>query len=216
LGEHDGDNKFPCVYASAGYRQNQHRYVFLESDDASEPRNMRLIAKALRAYHQMSHSLGSNTSLLLVHPPSDVPEAVNTYKDRFWSILRGLRTCDLEPWPNEIPTEVGASKWMFCFDGVPWFFAAMTPAHEQRHSRHASNFTIAIQPRWVFDQLFRTPEMRRSAVEKVRKLIPAYDAVGISPDLAAYGDKGTTESHQYFLLDENKTAFCPYKDLDSS
>ena len=105
---------------------------------------------------------------------------------------------------------------MFCFDGAPWFFAAMTPAHEQRQSRHASNFVVAVQPRWVFDHLFRTPEMRRHAVEAVRKLIPAYDTVGISPDLAAYGEKGSTEAHQYFLLDENKTSSCPYNDLDAS
>ena len=58
--------------------------------------------------------------------------------------------------------------------------------------------------------------MRRHAVEAVRKLIPAYDTVGISPDLAAYGEKGSTEAHQYFLLDENKTSSCPYNDLDAS
>lgn len=71
-----------------------------------------------------------------------------------------------------------------------------------------------MQPKWVFDHLFRTPETRRAAVEKVRKLMPAFDEVGISPDLSAYGTEGTTEAHQYFLLDENKTSTCPYGDLD--
>jgi FPC/CPF motif-containing protein YcgG len=47
-------------------------------------------------------------------------------------------------------------------------------------------------------------------------LIPPYDSVDISPDLAAYGDEGSTEAHQYFLLDYNKTSFCPYNDLDAS
>ena len=58
--------------------------------------------------------------------------------------------------------------------------------------------------------------MRRQAVEAVRKLIPPYDTIEISPDLAAYGDEGSTEAHQYFLLDENKTSSCPYNDLDAS
>jgi len=184
--------------------------------DSSEPRNMRQIVTALRIFRLLSHSLGSNTSLLLVHPPPKEHHSVEQYKQRFWGILRGLRSCDPEDWPAEIPTDVNAAKWMFCFDGAPWFFAAMTPAHEQRQSRHASNFIVAIQPRWVFDHLFRTPEMRSQAVEAVRRLIPAYDTIAVSPDLAAYGDEESTEAHQYFLLDENKTSFCPYNDLDAS
>ena len=71
-----------------------------------------------------------------------------------------------------------------------------------------------MQPNWVFDCLFRTPERKRAAVEKVRTLIPAFDEVGLSPDLSAYGTEGTTEAHQYYLLDENRTSFCPFEDLD--
>lgn len=177
--------------------------------------DIRLIANALRGFRQISHSLGSNTSLLLVHPPSKENHTVEKYRQRFWEILRGLRSCDFKEWPDAIPTNVNAAKWMFCFDADRWFFAAMTPAHRQRRSRHAANFVVAVQPRWVFDHLFRTPEMRRRAVETVRKLIPPYDTIQISPDLAAYGDEGSTEAHPYFLLDENRTSFCPYKDLDA-
>ena len=71
-----------------------------------------------------------------------------------------------------------------------------------------------MQPKWVFDNLFATPEKRRAAVQAVRKLMPAYDEVEPSPDLSAYGTEGTTEAHQYYLLDENKTACCPYDDMD--
>ena len=92
----------------------------------------------------------------------------------------------------------------------------MTPAHEQRQSRRASNFTIAVQPKWVFTNLFKTPEKREKAVQAVRKLMSAYDKVDISPDLAAYGDEGATEAHQYYLLDKNETSECPYDDLDVS
>ena len=56
--------------------------------------------------------------------------------------------------------------------------------------------------------------MRRAAVEKVRGLMKGFDGVEVSPDLSAYGTEGTTEAHQYFLLDENKRSACPFSDLD--
>ena len=67
----------------------------------------------------------------------------------------------------------------------------------------------------MFDNLFKTPEKRRAAVQAVRKLMPAYDNIEASPDLSAYGTEGTTEAHQYYLLDENKTSYCPYNDLNA-
>lgn len=90
----------------------------------------------------------------------------------------------------------------------------MTPAHELRQSRHAPYFTVAMQPKCDFDNLFGTPEKRRAAVSAARKLLPAYDETGPSPDLSAYGTEGTIEAHQYYLLDENKMIYCPYEDLD--
>ena len=187
----------------------------MHSEDPTEPRNIRLLANAMRAYLPQSHSMGSNTSLVVIHPTSpDTKYSVESYQQKFWDLLRGLRICDLKAWPFDIPPETDAPKWAFCFDGVPWFPAAMTPAHERRHSRHAPNFTIAMQPKWVFNNLFRTPEKRRAAVEAVRKLMPAYDEIEPSPDLSAYGTEGTTEAHQYYLLDENITSHCPFVDLD--
>ena len=187
----------------------------MHSEDSSQTRNVRLVAHALRAYLPQSYSLGSNTSLLIIHPPSKTQHSVDEYRRKFWAILKGLRSCDLQPWPEDIPTETSAAKWAFCFDGVPWFLAAMTPAHEQRLSRRASNFTIAVQPKWVFTQLFKTPEIREKTVQAVRTLIPAYDKIEISPDLSAYGTEGTTEAHQYYLSDENKTSYCPFDELDA-
>lgn len=210
-----GASKFPCVYATAGYKHNEHRYIFMHSEDVTEPRNLRKLATAMRAYLPISHDLGANTSLVITFPKSEKKEySVEDYQQKFWDLLRGLRTCDLKPWPKDIPTETSAPKWAFCFDGVPWFPAAMTPAHEQRQSRHAPNFTIAMQPKWVFDNLFKTPEKRRAAVEAVRKLMPDYDILEPSPDLSAYGTEGTTEAHQYYLLDENVTSKAIYHDLD--
>ena len=215
-----GAKRFPCIYATSGYKHNEHRYIFLPSDDPTEPRNLRLLASAMRAYLPLSHHLGPNTSLVIIHPPppassdDNTKPSVDSYRRKFWTLLRGLRSCDLRPWPQDIPPQTDNAKWAFCFDGVPWFPAAMTPAHQRRQSRHAPFFTVAMQPKWVFDNLFRTPETRRAAVEKVRRLMDGFDGVDVSPDLSAYGTEGTTEAHQYFLLDENTRSFCPFADLD--
>jgi len=206
--------RFPCIYATAGYKSNEHRYIFMHSEDVNEPRNIRLLAEAMRAYFPLSHELGNNTSLVIVFPISEESNGVEDYQQKFWDLLRGLRTRDMKDWPEEFPQDTQHPKWTFCFDGVPWFPAVLTPAHVKRHSRYAPNFTIGMQPKWVFDHLFRTPERRRAAVESVRKLMKPYDDIEISPDLSAYGTEGTTESHQYYLLDDNVTASCPYQDLD--
>ena len=187
----------------------------MHSDDPSQPRNVRLLSKAMRAYLPLSYTLGSNTSLVILFPQSKNPGTVVDYQEKFWTLLRSLRISDPKAWPSDIPTETSAPKWAFCFDGVPWFPAAMTPAHKQRHSRHAPYFTIAMQPKWVFDELFRTPERRRAAVESVRKLMAVFDEIEPSPDLSAYGTEGTTEAHQYYLLDENITSRCPYSDMNT-
>ena len=186
----------------------------MHSENPAEPRNVRLLANAMRSYLPLSHTLGANTSLVIIHPKSEITASVDEYRQKFWDLLRGLRTRDSQTWPSDIPVETTASKWAFCFDGVAWFPAAMTPAHRQRNSRFAPNFVIAMQPKWVFDNLFATPEKRRAAVEAVRRLMPTYDEIECSPDLSAYGTDGTTEAHQYFLMDQNTTAKCPFEDMD--
>lgn len=206
------------MYATQGYKHNQHRYTFLHSDDPSEPRNVRALGRALHAYLSAAKSLGSNTSLVIFCPPptsSAAPRTLEQYKSSFWNLLRGLRIYDPKPWPPSIPADVMSSKWAFCFDGEPLFPVALTPLHEKRRSRHASNFVIALQPKWVFDRLLETPEKRRAVTENVRKLLIKYDEVDVSPDLTAYGEQGTTEIHQLFLLDDNETPHkYPYMDFD--
>ena len=209
-----GLKTFPCVYATMGYRSNDHRYVFLHSDDSSEPRNVRIIAPALRAYLRMSHTLGPNTSLVVMAAPSENPKSVEEYNQCFWDTLRGLRVSDPKPWPRDIPQETGSKDWMFCFDGMPLFPVALTPAHGKRWSRHSPVPIIALQPKWVLDKLLATPEKRDSITGNVRRLLKEYDQIEPSPDLTTYGAPGTSEVHQLCLLDENKTSDCPYEDFD--
>lgn len=205
---------FPCIYATMGYRADEHRYIFLNSDDPSEPQNIRLIAPALKEYLRTSTSLGPNTSLVIVGAPSEREKSVEEYNNTFWAMLRGLRIIDAETWPKDIPETIDSEKWMFCFDGQPLFPVMLTPAHMRRWSRHMSVPIIALQPKWVLDRLLSTPEKRESATGKVRKLLKEYDQIDISPDLTSYGQPGTSEARQLCLLDINETAKCPYANLD--
>lgn len=215
LAKGSGLKTFPCIYATMGYRAGDHRYVFLHSDDPSEPRNIRLIAPALRAYLRISKSLGPNTSLVIMGAPtSGELRSVEEYNNGFWEMLRGLRISDNKPWPEDFPQQTQNEKWTYCFDGTPLFPVALTPAHQRRWSRHAPVPLIALQPKWVLDKLMSTPEKRASATGKVRKLLAEYDQIDISPDLTQYGEAGTSEIHQLCLRDENETQECPFEDFD--
>ncbi|KAG2140607.1 YqcI/YcgG family-domain-containing protein [Suillus clintonianus] len=91
-----------------------------------------------------------------------------------------------------------------------------TPAHQARRTRYAQGVTIVFQPRWIFDILFSTSAKRVGALAKVRALLAKYDSIPVSPELKNYGEHGSRESKQYFLLDENLPAPCPYDRLSDS
>ncbi|UZP43447.1 hypothetical protein NXS19_011263 [Fusarium pseudograminearum] len=206
---------FPCVYATMGYRSGDHRFVFLESDNPSEPRNVRKVATALAEYLRISTSLGPDTSLVIIGAPSEKERTVEEYNRTFWDMLRGLRICDPKAWPKDIPEDTEDAKWTFCFSGQPVFPVMMTPAHQERWSRHMSVPLVALQPKWVLDNLLQTPEKRKSAQSKVRGLLQKYDTIGISPDLTDYGATGTSEVRQLCLQDKNESVQCPYRNFDS-
>ncbi|KAG5753348.1 hypothetical protein H9Q70_004017 [Fusarium xylarioides] len=215
LAKGNGMKTFPCVYATMGYRSDDHRYVFLESDNPSEPRNVRKVALALTEYLRMSTSLGPNTSLVIIGAPSEKQCTVEEHNRTFWDMLRGLRICDPRPWPEDIPQDTEDARWTFCFNGKPVFPVMLTPAHQKRWSRHMSVPVIALQPKWVLDNLLGTPEKRKAAQNKVRNLLQKYDTIGVSPDLTAYGAAGTSEARQLCLQDKNESVQCPYRNFDS-
>lgn len=206
---------FPCVYATMGYRAGDHRYIFLHSENPAEPRNIRVIAPALQDYLRISKNLGANTSLVIFCAPSRAEKSVEAYNNSFWDMLRGLRIADPKAWPHDVPESLTSEKWTFCYGGEAVFPVMLTPAHSHRWSRHMSVPVIALQPKWVLDDLLSTPARRDAAVEKVRKLLREYDQVDVSPDLTSYGQLGTSEARQLCLLDQNKTAGQPYMNLDT-
>lgn len=102
------------------------------------------------------------------------------------------------------------------FDSMGAFFAVLTPAHRHLLSRHAPNFAIVYQPRMVFDIMFKDMRYRASATKAVRGLVDQYYKIPRSPDISDYAIEGTTESRQYFLLDKNEPANCPYEDVNAA
>jgi FPC/CPF motif-containing protein YcgG len=152
--------------------------------------------------------------VIFAAPTEGEQKGLPEYHHDFWEMLRNLHILDTAPWPADIPQDTNHQKWTFCFDGTPVFPVAFTPVHERRWSRHAPVHMVALQPKWVLDNLLRTPEKRESATAKVRKLLESYDQVEISPDLTSYGVDGTSEARQLCLWDENDTAKCPYTSLD--
>ncbi|EFR00843.1 yqcI protein [Nannizzia gypsea CBS 118893] len=207
---------FPCVYATKGFKAKEHRYIFLDSEDMNNKKNISTLATALKEYLTTPHSaLGPNTSLVVLFPIANSQLSPREYHQKYWDCLRALRKVDTKPWPANIPTDTDTPLWKFCFNGEPVFSAAMTPSHEKRRSRYAPCFCIVFQPNFVFDILFATELKKKAAISKVRGLLADFDEVPISPELKNYGDVTGRESKQYFIMDENQSSPpCPYTSLD--
>ncbi|KAF9218459.1 hypothetical protein BS17DRAFT_822862 [Gyrodon lividus] len=207
---------FPCIYATKGFKTDDQLYLFIDSDDLSDPRHIRSLASGLSVYLPQAHDLGPNTSLVLLAKQMKEHRSIEEYNRLFWELLDGLAKHDTKSWPTAIPRDIDTDRWCFCFGGEPFFTVIQTPAHQVRRSRYAPGLTIVFQPKWIFDILFSTDAKRAGAVSKVRALLVKYDPMPVSPELKNYGDTGSRESQQYFLLDENVPAPCPYDKLSGS
>jgi len=205
---------FPCIYGTKGLKANELIFQFLASEDLCAPAIVQTIAAGLLAYHAQAASLGKNTSLVVICVPPTQKRSVDDYHILFWRMLKALRKLDPKPWPADTPTETAAQRWCFNFDGIPSFTGVLTPAHVNRRSRYSSTLCLIYQPRYIFDILFSSEKSRAAATSTVRGLVDKYDEVPHSPDISDYAQPGTTESRQYFLLDENVSAVCPYGTLE--
>jgi uncharacterized protein len=145
----DDDRVFPCIYATKGYKGNEQRFIFIDTDDLSELRHAEALASALDTYLPMSRKLGPNTSLVLLARENPEPRAMEEYLDGFWKLLNNLAMLDRIAWPSNIPKDIDTDKWCLCFGGEPFFTVVQTPAHHKRVSRFAPGITIVFQPKWI-------------------------------------------------------------------
>jgi FPC/CPF motif-containing protein YcgG len=145
----DEDRIFPCIYATKGYKGNEQRYMFVDTDDLGELRHAEALAAALDAYLPISRKLGPNTSLVFLARENSKPREMEEYLDGFWKLLNNLATLDRTAWPNDIPKDIDTDKWCLCYGGEPFFTVIQTPAHQKRASRYAPGVTIVFQPKWI-------------------------------------------------------------------
>lgn len=207
----DRQRPFPCTLGIAGLAANQLRFHFITHDPVSDEA-AREVAAALQSYVPCARGFGKNTSLVVMFKQSQ-DLGLPAYEALFWRLLNAVHQLDARPWPDDIPRDTESERWEFSFAGEPMFVVCNTPSHKQRASRHAENFMVTFQPRWVFDGVIgpQAPNSDRIKGE-IRRRLAAFDAIPPSPDLGAFGEAGNREWTQYFLGDTNepRTSGCPF------
>ncbi|WP_155592851.1 YqcI/YcgG family protein [Lysinibacillus cavernae] len=208
----DEENTFPCVPARMGFLSNHLRYSFIE--DPRKEQSINELAQCLKEFTESSRTFGKYTTLtVFFHSPQDMLASykVEDYQQLFWTILNHLTKIDDLEWPEEIPTDPAHNEWEFCFNGEPYFISCATPAHKMRRSRHFSTLLMAIQPRWIFEEMNDSTAFGRKLKKLIRQRIANYDALPGHPDLKWYGQEDSYEWKQYFLSDDNQSPpKCPF------
>ncbi|KGP73345.1 YqcI/YcgG family protein [Pontibacillus yanchengensis] len=207
-----GDHTYPCVPGRQGFMEDELRYGFL-----GDPRNeetYQQFANVVKEYTLCSRDTGKYASLaLLFYTPEEMKQHFNdeSYEQLFWSVLNGVSKLDEKEWPDSIPKDPDDHEWEFCFHGEPYFAFCATPAHQLRKSRHFSHFLIALQPRWVFDEINDTTAFGRKIKQVIRDRLTNYDKIPVHPSLKWYGQEDNYEWKQYYLRDdETIPTKCPF------
>ncbi|HEY2492136.1 MAG TPA: YqcI/YcgG family protein [Paenibacillus sp.] len=205
-------NTYPCVPGRQGFLADHLRFGFIE--DARSYRSVQDLASMLKTYGQCSRETGKYASLVIFsRTPSALLDnySVQDYEELFWNLLSQVSQCDDKEWPKNISTDPSHPSWEFCFDGKPYFTFCATPAHQARRSRHFSNFLLAFQPRWVFEEINDSTIFGQKMKKAIRSRLLEYDGIPAHPSLNWYGQKDNLEWKQYFLRDHNEVpSKCPF------
>lgn len=206
---------FFCINATKVYLADKLHYLFIHSDDASEPRHVALIAAALRGYLHVARVTGFHTSLIIMAPRIDVwarPKSVEDYRQSYWRMYKRLRKFHYKARPKHINEDTSSKQWSWCFEGNPPFMAVMTPAHEKRRSGHAPIFCISYQPKRI--NLIQHPEEAWGSFEESGGS-GWRDETAISLDVTHNGEHGSSDARQLFPLDGNVSSPCPHPFVSS-
>ena len=203
---------FPCTFAVAAARKSTLRLGYIDGTDRQD--DWASLPDLLRRYLEEYRSLSKETSLVVLFRPEGRPLSMDAYRDRFWAVLRYLVAKDSQPWPEDLPNDPDEPMWEFAFGGTPIFVVCNTPVHDRRRSRHADQFMITFQPRWVFEGLEAESPRGAAARRTIRARLRKYDTVEPSPHLGSYGAAENREWRQYFIDDDNTPAAegerCPF------
>lgn len=208
----DKERPFPCIPATIGHSLHHFRYGFV--GDPREASTIDKTAEFLTNYTKISRELGNYTSLIIFFKTSDElakSYSVAKFEEVFWDLLNGISSLDQMEWPSHIPIDPENPLWEYCFHNEQYFMYCGTPAHEKRKSRKATNFMLAITPRWVLEEFHSVPSRVSSMKPKIRKRLENYDSISIHPDLKSYGQEDNFEWKQYYLHDDHSSlSKCPF------
>ncbi|TGB02270.1 YqcI/YcgG family protein [Halobacillus salinus] len=208
----DREHPYPCVPGVQGFLQDSLRFGF--AGDPRTPKAAEQFACQLIQYGNISRETGPYASIVIFFDTTHIPKDISTseYEELFWTLLTRVHQMDEEPWPEHIPTNPSDPGWEFCFNGQPYFAFCATPTHLNRKSRHFPTFLIALQPRWVFEDIHDGTTYGRKLKAAIRNRLEAFDQVPAHPSLKWYGQDGNLEWQQYFLHDDNNIPLqCPFK-----
>jgi FPC/CPF motif-containing protein YcgG len=143
---------FPCIYATKGFKANEHRCCFIEHldwDPNLEAPNTSLdtLAAAFDEYARNWRQFGPLTSLVVLFPLSpnggEDEASLKDDRKRFWDLLRAISDRDPQPWPEHILQDVEKPAWTLTFRGERFVGLALTPRYQNRQSRFCEGFVLA-------------------------------------------------------------------------
>lgn len=206
---------FPCIYATKGFKANEHRCCFIDHRGPNPRANVAdttldTLGAAFDEYARNWRQYGPMTSLVVLTPlPSLEGEAwqpsLEDDRKRFWGLLRAISDRDLHGWPAHVPQDVGAPAWTLEFGKERFVGLALTPRYQKRQSRFCQGFAMAFQPIDIFQDLLSTPEKMASAVGKVRALTDSLDMMPYSKDVIAVSNGKQSVSTMFFLSDDGES-----------
>ncbi|WP_409250803.1 YqcI/YcgG family protein [Bacillus sp. SCS-153A] len=206
------ENPYPCVPGIQGFQKDQLRFGFTGNpqDDTSHIE----FASMLKTYGKISRDTGNYASIVVFFDSRNLTfetDANTQYQELFWSILNRVHELDEAPWPEDIPQDPHDAAWEFCFDGEPYFAFCATPSHIERKSRYFPYFLLALQPRWVFDEINASTTFGQKLKKVIRRRLKDYDGKEAHPNLKWYGQNDNHEWKQYYLSDDGQTpSKCPF------
>lgn len=131
-----------------------------------------------------------------------------------WELLNWIHERDIEPWPNEIPTDPNDSNWTFCFNGVPLFINISSSDHKVLLSRNlGKDLYFIINPRANFDYVASVETKSGKLIrQQIRTRVAEYNSEEASKFLGFYGEKDNLEWKQYQLPEINlpSPTLCPF------
>ncbi|KXN91515.1 hypothetical protein AN958_00221 [Leucoagaricus sp. SymC.cos] len=90
------NSSFP-VFMPPRVKADNQVYVFIDSEDLSDPRHIRTLADGLADYLPKACSLGPNASLVLLAKQNPNSYTVEEYQTLFWKLLDGVARIDKKP-----------------------------------------------------------------------------------------------------------------------